>query len=42
MALTHDGFFRSINCDDQRVKNITTAMGNCISSMMKKEMRYGD
>ena len=26
----------------QRVRNITTAMGNCISSMMKKGMRYGE
>ena len=26
----------------QRVRNITTATGNYISSMMKKEMRYGE
>ena len=26
----------------QRVWNITTAMGNYISSMMKKKMRYGE
>jgi hypothetical protein len=26
----------------QRVRNITTAMGNYISSMMKKGMRYGE
>ena len=26
----------------QRVKNNTTAMGNYISSMMKKGMRYGE
>ena len=26
----------------QRVRNITTAMGNYISSMMKKAMRYGE
>ena len=26
----------------QRVKSITTAMGNYISSMMKKGMRYGE
>ena len=25
-----------------RVRNITTAMGSCISSMMKKGMRYGE
>ena len=25
----------------QRVRNITTATGSCISSMMKKGMRYG-
>ena len=26
----------------QRVRNITTAMGSCISYMMKKEMKYGE
>tara|TARA_B100001057_G_scaffold487928_1_gene571406 strand:- start:51 stop:293 length:243 start_codon:yes stop_codon:yes gene_type:complete len=25
-----------------RVRNINTAMGNCISSMMKKRIRYGE
>jgi hypothetical protein len=26
----------------QRVRNITTATGSCISSMMKKELKYGE
>ena len=26
----------------QRVRNINTAMGNCISSMMTRVMRYGE
>ena len=35
----HYGLFAGLS---QRVRNINTAMGNCISSMMTRVMRYGE